>query len=220
MALCLDEIRTHSFLLCGLSSMRPDRVLELARNAGGTVSSAELIAGGARWEDLYGMRDRGALVEISRGIYRVADASATAHLDLLAVCRRVPDGMICLNSAASYWDLTDEMPVAVHVAVARGRHRAQIAYPPTRVHVFAASTFGLGREALRIESGETIVVSSRERTVVDLLRLRSQVGRDQALAALRRYLQSDGARPGELLALARRLRAGTVVAAAMEPLLA
>jgi len=200
--------------------MRPEGVLELARAAGGTITSSELIAGGARWEDVYGMRDRGALVEISRGIYRVADAAATAHLDLLAVCRRVPDGTICLNSAASYWDLTDELPTAVHVAVARGRHRPQIAHPPTRVHVFAAVTFELGRAQPRIESGESIAITSRERTVVDLLRLRSQVGQDQALAALRRYLQSDGARPGELLSLARRLRAGTVVAAAMEPLLA
>jgi len=200
--------------------MRPERVLELARDAGGTISSAELIAGGARWDDLYGLRDGGTLVEISRGIYRVADAPATAHLDLLAVCRRVPDGMVCLNSAASYWDLTDELPAAVHFAVPRGRHRPRIAYPPTQVHVFAAATFELGRELRRIESGETIAISSRERTVVDLLRLRTQVGRDQALSALRRYLQSEAARPGELLSLARRLRAGTVLAAAMEPLLA
>jgi predicted transcriptional regulator of viral defense system len=211
---------TQNYLLCRLSSMRPERVLELARNGGGTISSAELIAGGARWEDLYGLRDRGALMEISRGIYRVADAPATAHLDFLAVCRRAPDGMICLNSAASYWDLTDELPARVHLAVPRGRHRPQIAYPPTRVHVFAADTFGLGRDQIRIESGETIAINSRERTVVDLLRLRSQVGRDQALSALRLYLQSDGARPGELLSLARRLRAGTIAATAMEPLLA
>lgn len=192
----------------------------MARRTGGTISSSELIAGGARWEDLYGMRDSGALVEVSRGIYRLADAPATAHLDLLAVCRRVPDGMICLNSAASYWDLTDELPAVVHVAVPRGRHRPRIAYPPTQVHVFAAATFEIGREHQRIESGEPIAISSRERTVVDLLRMRSRVGRDQALAALRRYLQGADARPGELLALARRLRVGTLVATAMEPLLA
>jgi antitoxin (DNA-binding transcriptional repressor) of toxin-antitoxin stability system len=200
--------------------MRPGRIAESVRSAGGTISSAELVAAGARWEDVYGMRDSGALVEVSRGIYRLADAPATAHLDLLAVCSRVPDGMICLNSAASYWDLSDEMPAAVHVAVARGRHRPHIAYPPTQVHVFAAATFQLGRERQTIESGERIVVSSRERTVVDLVRLRSRVGRDLALAALRRYLTSGDARPGDLLALARQLRAGTVVAAAMEPLLA
>ncbi|HMJ04065.1 MAG TPA: hypothetical protein VK506_14080 [Conexibacter sp.] len=200
--------------------MRPERVAGIARHTGGTITSAEAIAAGARWEDLYGMRDSGALVEVSRGIYRLADAPATAHLDLLAVCRRVPDGTICLNSAASYWDLSDELPRTVHVAVARGRHRPRIAYPPTRVHVFATATFDLGRELRQIESGERIAVSSRERTVVDLMRMHTRVGRDQALAALRSYLASEGARPGELLALARRLRAGTIVAAAMEPLLA
>ncbi len=128
--------------------------------------------------------------------------------------------MICLNSAASFWDLSDEMPDSVHLAVARGKHRPRIAYPPTRVHVFAAATFSLGRVLQEVESGETIAISSKERTAVDLLRLRSRVGRDLALSALRRYLQGSDAKPGELLALARRLRVGSVMAEAMEPLLA
>lgn len=94
--------------------------------------------------------------------------------------------------------LSDEMPDAVHLAVARGRHRPRIVYPPTRVHVFAAATFSLGREMEKIDSAETIAISSKERTVVDLMRFRSRVGRDLALGALRR----------------------SVVSAAMEPLLA
>jgi predicted transcriptional regulator of viral defense system len=200
--------------------MLSDEILDIARRAGGVASASELIQGGARWEDLYRLRDEGALVELSRGIYRVADAPATAHLDLVAVCRRAPDGMICLSSAASFWDLTDEMPDAVHVAVARGRHRPSIAYPPTRVHVFGADTFALGRAQQTLESAETIAISSQERTVVDLMRFRSRVGRDLALSALRRYLQHRDAKPGELLALARHLRVGTVMAEAMEPLLA
>lgn len=200
--------------------MRPSEVIDIARRAGGISSAAELIESGARWEDLYRLRDSGKLIELSRGVFRVADAPATAHLDLVAVCRRAPEGMICLNSAASFWDLCDEMPDAVHLAIARGRHRPRIVYPPTRVHVFAAATFSLGRTMEKIESGETIAISSKERTVVDLMRLRSRVGRDLALGALRRYLQSGDAKPGELLALARHLRVGTVMAEAMEPLLA
>jgi predicted transcriptional regulator of viral defense system len=198
--------------------MLSDEVLDIARRVGGVASAAELIKGGARWEELYRLRDEGALIELSRGIYRVADAPATAHLDLVAVCRRAPEGMICLNSAASFWDLTDEMPGSVHVAVARGRHRPNIVYPPTRVHVFAADTFALGRVQQTLESGETIAISSQERTVVDLLRLRSRVGRDLALSALRRYLHGRDAKPGELLALARQLRVGTVMAEVMEPM--
>lgn len=195
-------------------------MIDIARRAGGISSAAELIESGARWEDLYRLRDSGELIELSRGVFRVADAPATAHLDLVAVCRRAPEGMICLNSAASFWDLSDEMPAAVHLAIARGRHRPRIAYPPTRVHVFAAATFSLGHIMQKIDSGETIAISSMERTVVDLMRLRSRVGRDVALGALRRYLQSGDAKPAELLALARRLRVGSVMAEAMEPLLA
>ncbi len=200
--------------------MRPSEVIDIARRVGGISSAAELIESGARWEDLYQLRDSCELIELSRGIYRVADAPATAHLDLVAVCRRAPEGMICLNSAASFWDLSDAMPDTVHLAVARGRHRPRIAYPPTRVHVFAAATFSLGREMEKVESGETIAISSPERTVVDLMRLRSRMGRDLALGALRRYLQGGNAKPGELLALARRLRVGSVMAEALEPLLA
>ena len=200
--------------------MGSDRVLDIARRAGGTATSAELIAGGARWEDLYRLRDLGDLVELSRGVFRVADAPATAYVDLVAVCRRAPAAMVCLNSAASFWDLTDEMPEVVHIAVPRGAHRPRIAYPPTRVHLFAADSFSLGRMEQQLESGETITISSRERTVVDLMRMRSRVGRDQALASLRRYLDDRDARPGELLALARELRAGRAMADAMESMLA
>jgi predicted transcriptional regulator of viral defense system len=127
--------------------------------------------------------------------------------------------MICLNSAASFWDLTDELPGAVHVAVARGRHRPRIAYPPTQVHVFAADTFALGRIRQSVEPAESIAISSKERTVVDLLRLRTRVGRDVALSALRAYLRGQEAKPAELLALARRLRIGSVMAEILEPLL-
>jgi predicted transcriptional regulator of viral defense system len=127
--------------------------------------------------------------------------------------------MICLNSAASFWDLTDEMPGSVHVAVARGRHRPRIAYPSTRVHVFAADTFALGRVHQPIDVAASIAISSRERTVVDLLRLRARVGRDVALSALRAYLRRQDAKPGELLALARKLRIGSVMSEILEPLL-
>lgn len=199
--------------------MSLDQTMNIARRMGGTASSAELIGEGARWEDLYRLRDEGALIELSRGIYRLADAPASAHLDLVAVCRRAPNGMICLASAASYWDLTDEIPSVVHLAIARGKHRPHIAYPPTQVHVFAAATFALGRVQQPIESKDTITISSPERTVVDLMRLRSRIGADLARTALRRYLRRRDAMPGELMALARQLRIGTIMADALETLL-
>lgn len=199
--------------------MKDQQVLQTLRAMGGTASASELIDAGARWEDIYRLRDAYGILELSRGIYRLGDAPPTAHLDFVAVYRRVPHGMVCLNSAAEYWDLTDELPGRVHVAVARGKNRPVIRYPATRVHVFASETFELGRVEAHIETGEPFYISSPERTVVDLMRLRGRVGRDQALGALRRYLERRGNRPSELLTLARRLRAGKAMAQALELML-
>jgi hypothetical protein len=85
--------------------------------------------------------------------------------------------------------------------------------------VFAAQTFELEREQEHLESEETIPLYSPERTVVDMMRLRHVVGRDQGLATLRRYVERPGARPGKVVDIARRLRAGGVVQDALETLL-
>ena len=53
--------------------------------------------------------------------------------------------MVCLGTALAYWDLSDETPTRVDLAVPKGSHRPHIDHPPTRVHVFGMSNFGLGR---------------------------------------------------------------------------
>jgi len=191
---------------------------DIALRSGGVLGTKDAIEAGVHRRDLYALRDEGFLVEISRGLYRLADAEATPHLDLIAVSRRSPRGAICLNSALSFWDLTDEVPAEVHLAVPRGSRPPSIDYPPTDVHVFAAPTFDLGREQVRLDSGEEIYIYCPERSVVDAMRLRGQVGTDVAYEALRRYLRRPGASPGDLLRLARQLRAGGPMADALEVL--
>lgn len=199
--------------------MKSYGILEkLAQLSGGALTAGDAAKAGVHPRDLYALRDEGFLVEISRGVYRLADAEISPYLDLVAVSRRSTQGAICLNSALSFWDLTDEVPSEVHLAVPRGAHRPIIDYPPVRVHVFAASTFDLGRDRVRLDSGEEIFIYSAERSVVDAMRLRSQVGADVAYEALRRYLKRPGASSGVLLRLARRLRAGGPMSDALEVL--
>jgi len=190
----------------------------LARRSGGTFKAGDAAKAGVHPRDLYALRDEGFLVELSRGVYRLADAEMSPYLDLVAVSRRSPRGSICLNSALSFWDLTDEGPAEVHLAVPRGAHRPRISYPPVRVHVFAAVTFDLEREQVGLESGEEIAIYSPERNVVDAMRMRGQVGADVAYEALRRYLRRPGASAGELLRLARQLRVGGPMSDALEVL--
>jgi predicted transcriptional regulator of viral defense system len=180
-------------------------VLDELRELGPVFRSGDAVAAGVTWRDLYALRDDGQIIELSRGLFQLADQSLE-QLDFVAVCGRVPEGMICLDSALTYWDLTDEIPRKVHVAVPTAAHRPTIDYPPTQVHVFAAGTFELGRQEVVGQAGERFWISDRERTVVDVFRLRHRVGEDLAYAGLRRYLQS---RPqlARLAKIAQTLRA-------------
>jgi predicted transcriptional regulator of viral defense system len=180
-----------------------------------TTAQAEAL-GFPRWR-IYRERDRGALIELSRGVWRQSAAPETAHLDLLAAALRAPHGAICLLSALAFWDLTDEIPREVHLAVPRGSTRPRIGYPPTSVHVFDAATFELGIEQPELETGERIRIYGPARSVVDMLRLRNQLGRDLAFAAARRLLGRERA-AGRIVELARRLRCETTVAGALEVL--
>ena len=197
--------------------MTATQALERLRRLGPVFRSKDAVAAGVSWRDLYSLRDDGHLLELSRGLFQLADAVGTGNVDLVTVCARAPHGMICLNSALAYWDLSDEIPVKVHLAVPEGSHRPTIGHPPTKVHVFRAATFALGRLEVREEQGERFWISDRERTVVDAFRLRHLIGDDIAHAALRRYLRQRP-RPARLSELARELRVSTPVASALRVL--
>jgi predicted transcriptional regulator of viral defense system len=151
------------------------------------------------------MRDGGEVLELSRGVFRRADAPVPDLPDLLALAYRVPAGVVCLLSAASAHELTDEIPVAVQLAVPRGQRPPRIDHPPTEIFRFAAATFKQGVVSVTAAPGEQVPIYGPARTVVDLMRLRHRIGEAVALGALRRYLRRGDARPGELIGLARTL---------------
>ena len=191
--------------------------IERLRQLGPIFRSKDAVAAGVSWRDLYRLRDAGQILELSRGLFQLAESAGTGNVDFVAVCARAPHGMVCLNSALAHWELSDEIPTEVHLAVPEGSHRPTIDYPPTGIHVFRAATFGLGRIEVREEHGERFWISDRERTVVDAFRLRHLVGEDMANAALRRYL-ADRPKPGRVADLARALRVWTPLASAMRVL--
>lgn len=181
------------------------RSLERLRQLGPVFRSRDAVAAGVSWRDLYDLRDSGAIVELSRGVYQLSDVAGATSIDFVAVCARAPRGMICLNSALAHWDLSDEIPSEVHLAVPQDSHRPLIDFPPTRVHVFRSTTFDLGRLEVTLEDGARFSITDRERSVVDAFRLRHLVGEDMAYEALRRYL-SDRPRRARIVELARSFR--------------
>ncbi|MDT3682139.1 MAG: type IV toxin-antitoxin system AbiEi family antitoxin [Truepera sp.] len=134
---------------------------------------------------LYRLHDEGEIIELSRGVFRRADAPAASWPDLLAVQVRSPVAIACCLTAASVHGLTDELPGKVQIAVPRGTRTPQIAYPPTQALRFDAPTFELGLSQVEAAPGESVRVYDPSRTVVDLFRLRHRFGEAAAYGVLR-----------------------------------
>lgn len=198
--------------------MASPRALERLRTIGPVFRSREAVAAGVSWRDLYSLRDEGELLELSRGLFQLAEAAGVGNIDFVAVCARAPHGMVALESALAYWDLTDQIPSEVHLAVPEGTHRPVIDHPPTRVHVFRAATFSLGRIEVREADGERFWITDRERSVVDAYRLRHIVGDVEGHGALRRYLRQPRPKLAKLADVARMLRATGPLSAALRVL--
>jgi hypothetical protein len=98
--------------------------------------------------------------------FRRADAPAAAYPDLLAVSLRVPRA-VCLLSAAAAHDLTDEIPIAVQIAVPRRTWPPKLDHPSVEVFVWDPANFELGLDSVEVAPGERARIYSPARTAVD-----------------------------------------------------
>lgn len=180
---------------------------------------SEAVAAGVSRTTLHRLRERGTLEPAGRGIVRLAGTGIGMQSELAVVSARVPAGTICLNSALAFWDLTDEIPAQIHLAVPRGSRRPMIGEPATKIHVFDAETFALERQPAQTDVDEPFWIYSPERSVVDAIRMSRWVGSDIGLHALRRYMNQHGANPAALTELAAKLGGSARVRPALEALL-
>ncbi len=151
---------------------------------------------------LRNLNEQGAIEKIGRGLFSTARLDADA--DLIEAAFRTERATICLTSALSRHDLTDEIPTTIDLALPRGA-RAPATSAPITWHKFNPTTFDLGREELDVGGGYRIGLYSAERSICDAFRIRHLEGSEQAVEALKRWLRRPGNQPSRLLALAAEM---------------
>lgn len=161
-------------------------LLAIARK--GTLRARELDEAAIPRAYLQRLRDRGELVRVARGVYRLPDAPITELHTVVEVAKRVPRAVMCLLTALEIHELTTEVPHAIWIQIDR-KDRAPSFRKPT-LEVVRAS--GQAREhgvETRIVEGVPIRLTTAAKTVADCFRYRRRVGLEVALEALRDYLR-------------------------------
>lgn len=166
----------------------------------------------------------GRLVE--RGILRKINRSTYENLfykgeenDFFNAEAYVPIGVICLMSAARYYDLTDFLPDAVDVAIARKKKVSTLPeWPEIRIYYFDPKRMDIGVQEIR--DGENIFhIFDIEKTVVDVIYYRNKVGMEEAAEILKKYLARKERRIDRLYEYAKMLRCEKTIRTYLEVLI-
>jgi predicted transcriptional regulator of viral defense system len=194
------------------------KAIDLFKEHGGTLRTAEALRLGIHPRTLYALRDAGILERLSRGLYCLAESSPLSAPDLTIVALKVPQAVICRVSALAFHELTTQVPHAVNIALSRGAERPRLDYPPLRIFWFSGLSWSEGVEAHQI--GQTSVrIYCPEKCVADSFKFRRKIGLDIAIEALKLYRQSPRFDASELLHYARICRVESVMKPYLEALL-
>jgi len=146
----------------------------------------------------------GLYERIAPGVFRRAGSADDTTAAWAAIATKQPKATLCLLTAASLHDLTDEIPRRSNVAIPRGMQPVTVRFAPITWHRFNPATFDLGRGDHMLPGGEAIGLYGPERTIIDFFRARHTWGADLATSILKRWLSEHGHAPAHLLAMAKQ----------------
>lgn len=147
---------------------------------------------------------RGDVERIARGVYRFTNDQFLDEtinwVGLAVAAMNVKGGVICLLSALSYYELTDEFMNEYWIAVPN--HRTRVHFPMTRV--IRMRNMSLGIETIKLANMK-VKIFNKERTIVESFRL---LDIETAMTALKHYMSGTQDKPKikKLLSYSKTLR--------------
>ena len=191
-----------------------ERILRIAKEKP-VLRSSDLVEHGIPRRYLSRCYKAGYLHRVGRGIYVTNDAIPTELHSMAQVCRRIPNGVICLLSALQFHGLTTQLPFLVWIAIDRKSWRPTESKLPIRIIRFSKTAFEAGIETHRVE-GVPVKVYTPAKTVADCFKYRNKIGLDVAIEALRDCVQQKKSTFDELWQQAGVCRVTSVMKPYME----
>jgi predicted transcriptional regulator of viral defense system len=194
-----------------------ERALSLL-NRQGMARLSELAREGVTAATIARMREKGLILQLSRGLYQLPDAGGDVNHALAEAAKLVPKAVVCLTSALAFHELTDAIPRSVWMAIGPKDRRPAVTQPPLQIVRFRGKMLNEGIEKHVIE-GVQVRIYNVAKTIVDLFRYRQSAGKrykkspglNLALEGLREALRRRKATPAEIAEYAHDARIWKVV---------
>ncbi|MEW6456929.1 MAG: type IV toxin-antitoxin system AbiEi family antitoxin domain-containing protein [Acidobacteriota bacterium] len=164
------------------------RISKIFRAHNGFARTKDILEGGIHPRDIRRMADEGRIIRVKRGLYRLIEVPLISNQGFVDLSRADPEGVICLLSALSYFELTTFNPSVISMAIPRGSRQPKIQYPPVEFYYFSPKQFEAGIEEIKMETFK-VRIYCPEKTICDCFRYRNKLGLDVAKEGLSEYLK-------------------------------
>lgn len=181
------------------------------------ITTSELKDLGYSYYKIGKLEEQGILSRVNRSTYENLTYTGDEN-DFFSAEAFVPNGVICLMSAARYYELTNFLPDAVDVAIERKKKVNTLPeWPVIRLFYFDPSRMDLGVTEVR-DGDNCFHIFDIEKTVVDIIYYRNKIGIEETAEVLRNYLKRRDRKIDRLYAYAKRLRCEKIVRTYLEVL--
>ncbi len=185
----------------------------------GYARTGDITGRGFHSSYIYSLEREGIIAKVKRGLYRWEDYDFDEKEELISVSKIVPEGVICLVSALSYYDLSTYNPWEYYVAIRRdARKPALPGYPPIRLMFFSDKHYFEGIREVSI-SGNIFKIYDIEKTICDCIRYRNKIGMDIVKEALNAYVKRRDKNISKLMKYAKVMRVDSIIREYLEVLL-
>jgi predicted transcriptional regulator of viral defense system len=163
------------------------KAIKIFKENNGIMRTSEALDAGIAPKTLYSMRDQGVLIQLSRGLYKLAQTSPLGNPDLVTVALKVPDAVFCLITALDFHNLTEQIPQFVYFPLLQGSRRPQINYPPLQIIWPSKKIYDEGIQEVILDNIPAKIYNP-EKTITDCFKYRNKFGLDVAIDALKNYI--------------------------------
>ena len=163
------------------------------------------------------MVEEGTLLKLNKRFYENTKYQGEES-DFYYVSAYAPKGVVCLMSAAAYYNLTTYRPDAVDVAIQRKSKISTMPdWPTLSVYYYGDERFETGIRSIQ-EGKNQFRIYDIEKTVVDIVFFREKVGIEETKEVLINYLRRSDRDLNRLLRYAELLKCSDVLKTYLEVL--
>lgn len=195
-----------------------ERMFSYFKNHNGIVRFSSVIKSGFHSDTLKELEKEGKIKKIAKGLYRITNYKPDVYPDLTIASLQAPRGIICLISALSFHEATNEIPGHVDIAIPAGTRANRIDYPPIQFYRFSPKTWNAGIEKHQI-GGNEIKVYNLAKTIADCFKFRNKIGANIARNALKTAITEKNVNPKDIMKYAKICRVDKIIKPILETLL-